>query len=491
MAFTVPQPAYESTITETADAGATSLGVDSTVTDLGKDLDGLTLSFLLDKGKTTQEYVQATVDTANSQITSISYLDNETGEVSGAGTQYGHRVGQSTIEIADFPYITHNTRALGGLKQLDSTSPMEYDGNPTFTPGSNEVPSVKYIDDTAIAGAPDATETTKGLVEIATSAELAAGTDTGATGAQLSMKPSELATNIQNQGWRRAADTGAADAYAVALTPAVASYVAGLEIQFMAANPNTGASTLDVNSLGTKNIKKYVNGAISDLEANDIVTGSCVEVVYDGTQFILETPPATGITSAISYETQQFFSSTDISGAEAETLTDNSIIGITEEHRHRYVYALGQLAYKQTTSVDAGDHDIINATVPGGLMGDNGSIRIRLWVYNPSAGGPMNMYLKFGGTTFNTVSVATMGGGDVTEYEYIITNNNDDAIQTGLLLTLQRTGGVPAPDNVKITTQTIDTSSDQTLQLYYTQSAGASYVFQTYNAIAELIPDVT
>lgn len=41
----------------------------------------------------------------------------------------------------------------------------------------------KYVDDTAIAGAPDASTTVKGIVEIATGAELAAGTGTGGTGA--------------------------------------------------------------------------------------------------------------------------------------------------------------------------------------------------------------------------------------------------------------------------------------------------------------------
>lgn len=43
----------------------------------------------------------------------------------------------------------------------------------------------KYADDIAVAGAPNAGETTKGLVEIATSAEYEAGTDAGGTGAQL------------------------------------------------------------------------------------------------------------------------------------------------------------------------------------------------------------------------------------------------------------------------------------------------------------------
>ncbi len=46
-----------------------------------------------------------------------------------------------------------------------------------------QVVSKKYVDDVAVSGAPDANTTTKGIVQIATGAQLAAGTGTGSTGA--------------------------------------------------------------------------------------------------------------------------------------------------------------------------------------------------------------------------------------------------------------------------------------------------------------------
>ncbi|MBP7529226.1 MAG: hypothetical protein KA801_14965 [Syntrophorhabdaceae bacterium] len=79
-----------------------------------------------------------------------------------------------------------------------------------------------------------------------------------------------------------AADTGAADAYAIALDPALNEYVTGMPIFFKAANANTGASTLDINGLGTKGIKKNTD---VDLTAGDIKAGQIVLVVYDGTSF--------------------------------------------------------------------------------------------------------------------------------------------------------------------------------------------------------------
>jgi len=86
-----------------------------------------------------------------------------------------------------------------------------------------------------------------------------------------------------------AADTGAADAYVVTFTGLAAAYAAGLRIQFRAANANTGASTINVNAQGTKNIT-FQNAAA--LTAGIIAANSIVDVMYDGTQFLLMNDPA-------------------------------------------------------------------------------------------------------------------------------------------------------------------------------------------------------
>ena len=85
-------------------------------------------------------------------------------------------------------------------------------------------------------------------------------------------------------------DTGSADAYAVAPAPAYTAYFAGMQVIFKADNTNTGASTLNVNSLGAKTIKKNFN---ADLVAGDILAGQAVEVVYDGTNFQFISTPTT------------------------------------------------------------------------------------------------------------------------------------------------------------------------------------------------------
>jgi hypothetical protein len=82
-------------------------------------------------------------------------------------------------------------------------------------------------------------------------------------------------------------DTGAADAYVIAA--AISAYAEGQRFSFRADNPNTGASTLNVNAKGAKTIKKYHD---QDLVSGDIEAGQIVVVEYDGTNFQLITPPA-------------------------------------------------------------------------------------------------------------------------------------------------------------------------------------------------------
>jgi hypothetical protein len=79
-------------------------------------------------------------------------------------------------------------------------------------------------------------------------------------------------------------DSGAANAYA--LSPA--SVLAGTPLQFKAANTNTGASTLNTPATG---VKSLVNADGTALAASQIRANAAVQVVYDGTQFMLSRRP--------------------------------------------------------------------------------------------------------------------------------------------------------------------------------------------------------
>jgi hypothetical protein len=62
---------------------------------------------------------------------------------------------------------------------------------------------------------------------------------------------------------------------------------AGQTFRFVAAATNTGAVTLNINSIGAKAITK--NGTTA-LTANDILINAVIEVIYDGTQFQILNP---------------------------------------------------------------------------------------------------------------------------------------------------------------------------------------------------------
>jgi hypothetical protein len=79
------------------------------------------------------------------------------------------------------------------------------------------------------------------------------------------------------------ADAGANDTYACNLSPAITAYVTGTTYRFKANTANTGAATVNLNSVGALTIKKKTSGITTDLADNDIRAGAWVVVVYDGT----------------------------------------------------------------------------------------------------------------------------------------------------------------------------------------------------------------
>jgi hypothetical protein len=87
---------------------------------------------------------------------------------------------------------------------------------------------------------------------------------------------------VQNSTLTYGAASGAANAYEIVLIPAPTAYQAGMMLTFKANVTNTGATTLNINGLGAKTLKKQVT---NDLIANDIVLGQMVIVIYDGINF--------------------------------------------------------------------------------------------------------------------------------------------------------------------------------------------------------------
>lgn len=73
-------------------------------------------------------------------------------------------------------------------------------------------------------------------------------------------------------------DSGVSNAYVVSLEITPEEYKTGMIVRFDPSNGNTGSSTINVNSLGVKDIKKNVS---DDLNEGDILSGKICSLIYD------------------------------------------------------------------------------------------------------------------------------------------------------------------------------------------------------------------
>jgi len=142
---------FETQLATALAVGGTSFTLSSATDDDGVALPDGKYYFTIDNGTSQKEYVVGTL--SGTSVTSVSNVTRQGTESS--GVDRAHRVGASVI-MTDF---------------------MTYKN---------------YIDETTVAGAPDASTVTKGVVEIATLAQVRAGTGTGETGAILVVSPTEL-----------------------------------------------------------------------------------------------------------------------------------------------------------------------------------------------------------------------------------------------------------------------------------------------------------
>lgn len=144
--------------------GDTTATLQTATDDDGVALPSGTYVFTIDRNNASKEYFQCSL--SGTALTNVKTLARGTA-VATSGFARAHRKGAEII-ISDFAAIKRITDLLDGTTDFDSATPLEYDGNPTFTPGSNQIATIKYADDLAIAGSPDATTSTKGIVKMST-----------------------------------------------------------------------------------------------------------------------------------------------------------------------------------------------------------------------------------------------------------------------------------------------------------------------------------
>jgi microcystin-dependent protein len=208
---------------------------------------------------------------------------NPTSPYAGSATGFDFSTGAEVIvtndplTMAEFAHL-NDANTWTGINTFTETAMPRVSASHTYIAGQEEYLATKrYVDSVAVAGAPDASTTAKGIVEVQTQAEFEAGTSTGGTSAPL-VHPANIGARFFS-GY--AVDAGGTDAYAITLSPVPSAFFTGMMISFKANTINTGACTLNPNALGAKSLK--YNGA--DPVDGFIGAGATVLCVYDGTNF--------------------------------------------------------------------------------------------------------------------------------------------------------------------------------------------------------------
>lgn len=169
------------------------------------------------------EYATIAPQTSQSEFISFSGITQNsdgsatlTGVVRGLSRSYPYtasatfalpHAGQSRFILSDAPQVFNsyaslsNTQTFTAVNTFGSTTPPQYDANPVWANFSTQIfADVAYVNSVVAAGAANASETVKGIIQLATGAQAAAGTSSGSTGARLALGNNLATSTPYNSG---------------------------------------------------------------------------------------------------------------------------------------------------------------------------------------------------------------------------------------------------------------------------------------------------
>lgn len=207
-----------------------------------------------------------------------------------------------------------------------------------------------------------------------------------------------------------AVDTGTANAIVVGFTPAFAApYTAPVAIKVKMAATNTGATTINIDTQGLKDVKKVTSAGVVALAAGNLVIGGTYDMVYDGTQFIVTNPTQTMLvntsTSTLAVLCNPATSTTDRTvtfahGAGAIPTSsrwyivcisadagyaENDEVAVTGVFYHDTFYQDGSEQWRSPILTEYANATVVGAKVRGWNPGDGYSIS-PINIYEPDMG---------------------------------------------------------------------------------------------------------
>lgn len=169
------------------------------------------------------EYATIAPQTSQSEFVSFTGITQNsdgsatlTGVVRGLSRSYPYtasatfalpHAGQSRFILSDSPQvfnqyaILQNANTWSAVQTFGSTTPPKYDADPIWANFSTQVfADVAYVNSVVAAGAANASETVKGIIQLATGAQAALGTSLGSTGARLAIGNNLATSTPYNSG---------------------------------------------------------------------------------------------------------------------------------------------------------------------------------------------------------------------------------------------------------------------------------------------------
>lgn len=249
-------------------------------------------------------------------------------------------------------------------------------GDPT---SAQDAATKAYADALAIAGAPDASTTVKGISKMSVApASATSPISVGDNDPRLTYNDGTASASnksVTQSGYQKGAEIvattgGSANAYTLTLSPAIVAYTTGQRFFAKIHAANTTTSTMAVNGLSALTIKK-VDG--SNVASGDLRLNKYYEFLYDGTNL-----QVIGEIFQNAATADAFFAALTASASQINSVANGSGASVTtHSHPFNIVYATGNGSTSQSVAHGLGvapNLSEIKATLSG-----SGVLRAQSW----------------------------------------------------------------------------------------------------------------
>lgn len=326
---------YKTTLSRSISSTASTIYVSSLTTKDGQSLTmanlGTKVFFTLEPGSNKEEIVMATgVGTLSwTGVTrGLSFYGTSTAAVT--ANQKSHSAG-SAIVMSNVHYVydelvdKDTADTIDGLKTFTATTTFSKLPNTTssYTPSADgDLSTKKYVDDTALASAPDATASVKGVTELATGAEAAAGASAGGTTGGLVL-PASIATTTANVAGNHVAVTDTDGKLKQDLLDLTDSWTQSGNNTFSGNNTLSATTTFNGLTLNPRTINAYT--------ASTTISGNATpQAVYIATTTgAIQLSNAAYTASSTYYMFDGFAINDSVNGGTAYVQTDGIVSGFS------------------------------------------------------------------------------------------------------------------------------------------------------------------